>query len=240
MHVQDQSSLLLFAFVSASKTSAQRLLCNAMRLGKRASVCSLALYLSCTSSLWAFSAFQNLDFEAADVSDMPLNHSELVPVTNGLPGWSAYIGTNQLTQVSHNAITLGDANVGICGPQYSFDIQPLEGKYTAILQPKQALPASIAQTALIPASANSLRFKAVLAYTNDLSVTVGGQSRPVVPLGSGSFGCDISAFAGSVKKIRFTIGTAHGNDLNFLDAITFSPQPIPLKRGQKHDMGIGK
>jgi hypothetical protein len=66
-----------------------------------------------------------------------------------------------------------------------------------------------------------------LGYTNDLIVSVGGESTPVVPLGSGSFGCDVSTFAGSVDELKFTIAAnAQGGDLNFLDAILFSAQPI--------------
>lgn len=198
---------------------------------KKGVVESLLLYLSFTSALWA-QAFQDLNFEAANVSNLPPNQSEFVSVANGLPGWSAYIGTNQLTQVGHNWITLGDANVGLWGPNYGFGLLSLEGTYTAILQPggfdgQGGQPASIAQTALIPLAASSLRFLARLTYTNDLVVSVGGQSTPVVPLGSGSFGCDVSAFAGSVEELRFTIANTHGNDLNFLDAITFSTEAVP-------------
>jgi hypothetical protein len=193
-------------------------------------VLAALLCVSFTSVLWA-QAFQNLDFESANVSNLPPDYEEFVSVSDGLPGWSAYIGTNQLTQVGHNAITLGDANVGILGPQYPFDTYPLQGAYTAILQPGaldgQGLSASIAQTGLIPASANSMRFLAFLGYTNDLVVTIGGQSTPVVPLGSGSFGCDVSAFTGSVEEIEFTILDTDGNDLNFLDAITFSMESVP-------------
>ena len=200
--------------------------------GTRASVYALALYLSCTSGLWAQPEFENLDFEDANVSDLPENQGEEVSVTDGLPGWSAYIGTNQLTQVGHNWITLDAPNVAVWGPEYSFGIQPLEGTYTAILQAGDwgnpvLLPASIAQTGLIPAWARSLQFKASIS-TNDLSVTVGGLSLPFVPLGSLTFGCDISAFAGSVEEIRFAASNNHQSDLILLDAITFSAQPIPV------------
>jgi hypothetical protein len=198
-------------------------------------VYSLVLYLSCASGLLG-QTFQNLDFESANVSNLPPDYEEFVSVSDGLPGWSAYIGTKQLTQVGHNAITLGDANVGIMGPQYSFGYQPLEGTYTAILQAggtqnEGAQPASIAQTGLIPVWANSLQFEARLFYTNDLTVTVGSQNTTVFPLGSGFFGCDISSFAGSVEEMRFTIGAAHGSAPCDLDAISFSAQPIPEPSG---------
>jgi hypothetical protein len=197
---------------------------------KKGIVCSLLLYLSCTSGLRA-QEFQNLDFESANVSNLPSGQSEFVSVADGLPGWTAYIGTNQLTQVGHNVITIGGADVGIWGPDYGFGFPPLQGTYTAILQPGpfigQGPSVSIAQTGLIPASAKSMQFLASLAYTNDLIVTIGGQIMPVIPLGSGAFGCDVSMLTDSVEEIEFTIAGTHGNDLNFLDAITFSPEVIP-------------
>jgi len=192
------------------------------------------LHLSFTSGLWA-QVFQNLDFESANVSNLPAGQFEFVSVADGLPGWSAYTGTNQLTQVGHNLITIGGADVGIWGPDYGFGFPPLQGAYTAILQPGpfigQGPSASIAQTGVIPASAKSMRFLASLAYTNDLIVTIGGQVAPVIPLGSGSFGCDVSAVTGSVQEIEFTIAGTHGNDLNFLDAISFSTEPVPEPSG---------
>ena len=198
-------------------------------------VCSLLTYLTCTSVLWASGTFTNLDFESANVSNLPPNQFEFISVTNGLPGWTAYVGTDELTQVSHNAISLGAANVGISGPAYTFP--PLQGTYTAILQSgvsggQGEQPVSIAQTGLIPVWAKSVQFLASLGYTNDLIVSVGGESTPVVPLGSGSFGCDVSTFAGSVDELKFTIAAnAQGGDLNFLDAITFSTQAIPEPGG---------
>ncbi len=199
----------------------------------RSIVYSAAFYFLLTPVLWAVPPFTNLDFESANVSNLPPGQFEFVSVTDGLPGWTAYIGTNALTQVSHNLISLGGANVGISGPAYTFP--PLEGAYTAILQPGpfigQGPSVSIAQTGLIPASAKSMRFLASLAYTNDLIVSIGGQVAPVIPLGFGSFGCDVSAVTGSVQELEFTIAGTHGNDLNFLDAISFSSEPVPEPSG---------
>jgi hypothetical protein len=57
---------------------------------------ALLLYLHCASALWA-QAFTNLDFESANVSNLPVGYEEFVSVSDGLPGWAAYIGTNLLT-----------------------------------------------------------------------------------------------------------------------------------------------
>jgi hypothetical protein len=200
---------------------------------RKGTVCSLLLYLGCVSGLWA-QAFQNLDFESANVSNLPPNQVEFVSVADGLPGWTAYIGTNELTQASHNLITLGAPNVGVLGPQYytlQFT-QALQGSYSAIIQAGYFDSASIAQTGLIPASVRSVQFIGTLqfsqpVFTNSLFVTIGGQNAPVVPLGNNLYGCDVSAFAGSVESLEFTMSDAFGNGLILLDAITFSPEVIP-------------
>jgi hypothetical protein len=198
---------------------------------------TLLMYSGYTTVLCA-QAFQNLDFESATVSNLPAGDSEFVSVTDALPGWTAYIGTNQLTQVGHNYITLGDANVGIWGPDYGFGLPPLQGSYTAILQAGafqgDGLGASIAQTGLIPATAKSIQFEGALqlgsvgaTFTNTFVFTVGGQNMSAIPLGGDLYGCDISAFTGSVQNISFTMDDNFGNALMFLDAITFSPEDIP-------------
>jgi hypothetical protein len=199
-------------------------------------VCTAVFCLSCAPGLWA-QPFQNLDFESANVSNLPPNQFEFVPVADGLPGWSAYIGTNELTQVGHNAISLGGANVGVLGPTNAF--QPLQGSYSAILQAGGVVgnpgdPASIAQTGLIPASAKSVQFEGTLqlqergaVFTNSLFVTIGDQNVTVVPLGNDIYGCDVSAFANSTEDLEFTMSGAFGNALILLDAITFSPEAIP-------------
>src|SRR5436309_15640808 len=105
------------------------------KLGMRKRVVgSVLLHLICTCVVRA-QAFQNLDFESASVSNLPAGQFEFVSVADGLPGWTAYTGTNQLTEVGHNLITIGGADVGIWGPNYGFGFPPLQGAYTAILQP---------------------------------------------------------------------------------------------------------
>jgi hypothetical protein len=205
---------------------------------------AVLLYLHCASALWA-QAFQNLDFESATVSNIPADTAEYVSVSDALPRWSAYIGTNLLTQVGHNVITLGAANVGVWGPDYGFGIQPLQGSYSAIIQAggfnsveeplgSEGGSATIAQMGLIPSSAKSIQFEGTLGlgtagatFTNTFVFAVGGQSLPVVPLGGDLYGCDISAFTGSVQNISFTMNDDFGNALMLIDAISFSTESIP-------------
>ena len=161
---------------------------------------------------------------------LPHDSYELVPITNGLPDWSAYVGTNERTQVSHNFITLGAPNVCIFGPQYVNSWTALQGSYSAILQAgfpggqTPAVPASIAQTATIPEWAKFIQFSATGGdLTNVLDVSVSGQGIPFNSLGGNSYICDVSAFAGQVQELRFTMNTNDGNGLVFLDAISFWP-----------------
>ena len=190
----------------------------------------MLLVLAAVSSSYG-QAFQNLDFESTTVTDLPPKQFEFVSVEVGLPGWSVYIGTDLQTQITHNSIPLLGYNVSIWGPAYPLSMQPLEGSYSVMLFTgglnTNGQSASIAQTGAIPASANSLRFVAQLSNTNAFSVSVAGQSLPVIPLGSGAFGCDVSAFAGSTDEVRFTAGVLPFGSMNVLDAITFSPDAIP-------------
>ena len=203
---------------------------------RRITLLFVLLHLSFATPFWA-QTFQNLDFELANVSNLPPNQFEIISTTNGLPGWTAYIGANQQTQVSHNGITLGAANVGVFGPDYALGLHAIEGIYSAILQdggtPDQgAQPASIAQTGEIPAWANSLRFEGTLSFgsatfKDNVAVSINGQNIPVVQIGGNVYGCDVSAFTNSVNELSFSMVTNYGNALILLDNISFSPQSIP-------------
>src|SRR5437867_2207990 len=54
--------------------------------------------------------FQNLDFEDAiyKVPDVPSGqYGTPVSTADGIPGWTAYYGTDQASQILHNNIALG-------------------------------------------------------------------------------------------------------------------------------------
>ncbi len=169
------------------------------------------------------------------------------------------MGTNQLTIVSENYITLGAANVGLLGPNYLspsllVSFQPLEGLFSAILQAGEFndnppyVPVSIAQTGLISSWAKAVLFEGTLqlAGTNflgDCAVTVGGVNTPVVPLGGDLYGCNISAFAGLEEELSFSMLTNYGNGLMYLDTIRFSgfavPEPSALSLVMMAAAGLG-
>ena len=182
----------------------------------------LALLLSAADALGQ-GAFQNLNFEAANVPAVPPGQlGDNVLVTNGVPGWAVYLDGAQQTSMGHNDISLGGADVEIYGPQW-FSSQILEGNYTVSLQPSTAGPprtAAIGQTGRIPQTAESVRVYGTGGYT----VTFAGQSIPLVALGSTSaytiFGGDISTFANQAGELLFQGG-------GLLDAIQFSNLPVP-------------
>jgi hypothetical protein len=98
------------------------------------------LVLMCASFFSAALAqdFQNLDFEDASIPDLPPGQTGGSSVTNALPGWSAYIGTNEAPVILHNNLTLGTASIDIIGPVWSYGAilqfgGIIEGQYTLVL-----------------------------------------------------------------------------------------------------------
>jgi hypothetical protein len=174
--------------------------------------------------------FQNLNFEAANVpSGTPAG--SFVSVTAAFPGWTAYLGTNQATSVLYNTLYVGTATEAILGTNAAVS-GPIQGRYTAVLQAglgdQGSVSASIAQVGLVPATAASLRFLVSMG-TGPFEVSVGGHTLPTVLLsqngGIGTYGADISAFAGQTQGLRFT-ALAPSYNL-YLDGIQFSSTPIP-------------
>jgi hypothetical protein len=185
-------------------------------------VIGVALLLSVAGAMGQ-GTFQNLNFEQANVPDVPPRQfgSDML-VSNGVPGWTVYLGGIPQSSMLHNNVSLGAAEIAINGPQW-FAAQLLEGNYTVSLQPSTAGPptaAAIGQLGLVPQTAESISF-----YANgQFLVTFNGQQIPLAGLGSGPnytiLGGDISAFAGQTGELLFQGG-------GLLDAVQFSNLPIP-------------
>jgi hypothetical protein len=151
---------------------------------------------------------------------------------DALPGWAAFIGTNQLTQVLQNNYTLGNASVDILGPYWSHG-GIIEGQYTVVLQPGVNpsvggyISASISQTGLVPAEAMSLQFK---ANSGAFSVSLAGQTLTVVPLATEAnytlYGADIAPLAGRSAALVVT-ALAGPNTTDYFDSFTFSSIAVP-------------
>jgi hypothetical protein len=203
-------------------------------------ICSLLLYLSCASALWA-QAFQNLDFESATVVPISGDTYNRVYFSLALPGWSGFSGTNQLSGAPYDNIFLDSAGIAILDS--NFAVNPnlvIQGNYTVLLQSGDSLfpgggaaDASLSETGLVPIGTRSLTFLA--RPIGPFSVSLGGSnlnliSFPVANQNYNLYEVDISAFAALTEPLTFTAlaQPIHSNDgWLYLDDIQFSPDAIP-------------
>ena len=181
-------------------------------------------------------SFINLDFEAANLPILaPEQPGGLVPVANAMPGWSVFIGNQQAPSVFYNTATFGSAAVWIYDPNFRAfpfpSFPPMEGRFTAYLTSgSQFLPVSISQTGLVPAGMASIQAR---VNGRPPSVSLNGTEIMMFPISSGPgytvYGGDVSAFSGQVSTLRFSaLPTPEEPFRGFrLDAITFSPLPVP-------------
>ena len=195
--------------------------------------------------------FQNLDFESATLSPTPLNEDGVyVPVGSALPGWAAYLGSVQQTQVLQNGYDSGTASIDIFGPNYYTagaqrpgNQGTIDGNYTVFLQSGgnpvgnglgPLISASIAQTGLVPLGDQSLEFEAWdwLPSTTTLGVLFNGNSLSPTVIGSGPnytlYGVDVTPYEGQIGTLEFSALPTNPNGPSWieLDDISFSPTAI--------------
>ncbi len=170
-------------------------------------------------------AFQNLDFEAAQLIPSPGDPNGAVQFAAAFPGWTGYIGGQQISSTIPNGVPIGPPGqtpfIAIMAPP---DWASQQGAYELGFGSSGGSSVAVAQTGQVPALAKSLQFLALYAPT----VTLGGQVLTVTRLGDGPvytsrYGVDISSFAGLQRELRFQTGLG----INYLDAITFSTQVVP-------------
>lgn len=186
-------------------------------------------------------AFQNLNFEAANLPVIPSGQfGGQVSSLDALPSWTAYFGTNQTSLVLHNNLTVGAVSISVFGPNFGTS-QILQGNYSVLLRSGLSgldTPAGavLAQTGNIPATALSIQFMARQLLGNLSSllvVSVGGQNLPLVPLSITPnytlYGANISAYSGLTRELRIgslpLAGPEYGSFL--IDGIAFSNQAVP-------------
>lgn len=177
--------------------------------------------------------FVNLDFEQANVIPIPGGDygAYSIAVSNALPGWSVYYGANQQSQITYNDPALGSTFVTL----YATNGQQLAGNYSVLLQGGgTASAATISQTALVPATAESLLFYGAASSfaTPVLLVSLDGQDLSLVALSTGPnytvYGANVSAFADQVEILTFSAPQISGNVNNWnIDNIQFSSFSIP-------------
>jgi hypothetical protein len=200
----------------------------------QAATCAIFLILTAPGAP-AQGTFQNLDFESAHNIPAfdPSAHPWYMSAADALPGWSCYVGTNQVGYVSFNDLALDSAWVALITNTSAYYPMPaglLSGRYCVSLEygvvsggPLVYGPASIAQSGQVPAYARSIQFRGTVPFT----VTFAGNAIPLVVLSAQGdysiYGGDISQFAGQTGELRFI----SPNHFNFLDAIQFSTEAIP-------------
>src|SRR5262245_48071266 len=98
---------------------------------------ALALPFAFALRMPAQGTFQNLDFESANLQPVPPGQfGGNVSSLDAIPGWAAFIGTNQTTTILQNNLTFGNASIDILGPNWNgFLSSIIEGQYTVVLQP---------------------------------------------------------------------------------------------------------
>jgi hypothetical protein len=171
--------------------------------------------------------FINLNFESANLSAYGAGPA-IIPTTNGIPGWTAYIGGSPQTSIVYNTVSTGAASVDLEGTNNDVGYPPIQGKYFVLLQGVTGeLPttASLGQTGQVPSDAMSLIYWGSVGIGN---ISFDGNVLPVTQTGTvGSYGiyeADIAPYAGQTGQLLFT---ANPNQFFFLDNIQFSPSPVP-------------
>jgi len=181
----------------------------------------------------------NLDFEVANVSDLPSGQGDWVSVASGMPGWSVYLGGAQTNQIMHNNYYLALAGVSILGPNFNDGFSHIQGRYTAHsaaggsrTDTQVFVPAGIGQVGTIPSDARVVQFTMLAREPDYISLTFRGQAVPLsmVELGGGYRQClgDVSAFADQSGELRLSALPAPSYPYNwaYLDDIKFLvPEP---------------
>ncbi|HUA68838.1 MAG TPA: hypothetical protein VMA13_09855 [Candidatus Saccharimonadales bacterium] len=187
--------------------------------------------------------FEDLNFEQANIVRDP-SDTNAVYVSEAIPGWTvsnSYHGTNE---IDYEVLSLGAPSVSLCGSEPAQNglnpaPPPLDGKFSIELyggapEMYPLLGASISQTAMVPAHAESILFIAQQTLTGGpLLVSLGGQNISYSAISKGPdytlYGGDIPAFAGQVETLTFNAPTGVNNYWE-LDDIRFSSSPVPEPR----------
>jgi hypothetical protein len=211
---------------------------------RRRIVYSLLLSLSCSSSLWAFSPFTDLDFESATLIPISGDPHNGIHLSEALPGWNGFSGTNQLDWILYDNAFLDSTGIAIWSSSGTFSV--IQGNYTVSLEagsqlfsdPSTPADVSLSQTGLVPSGTKSLTFLA--NGFGPFSVSLGGSNLNLISSFVPNhnyelYQADVSAFAGQAAELTFTVfaqnpynGQLHGLTL---DSIEFSPDAIPEPSG---------
>jgi hypothetical protein len=180
--------------------------------------------------------FVNLDFEDADVPPTPVGaFGSFVDPALAFPGWTVLPnGSTYGTSVAYNDLSLGGPAIVLMGPDFPNrpGYEPLDGSYSVLLQYFGiGNPPALSQTSLIPAGAQSISILlGGTIFGGGMVVTLNGVNIPLVPIGDGYVGGNISGFAGDTAQLTISTvnsATVNSPDWVYFDDIQFSPSSVP-------------
>ena len=174
--------------------------------------------------------FINLNFEDATIIPDPSSpyYPNAVYASSAIPGWTAtgFIGPSEIL---YNSASSGSTSVSILGVN-GFP-KALDGQFSIYLYGGvTAASASISQTAVVPASSESILFEAQ-GGIGTLLVSLGGQNVSFQALSTTPnytlYGGNISpAFSGQSEQLTFSALEGINNAWE-LDDIQFLTSPVP-------------
>ena len=80
-----------------------------------AALLAAVLSLASLASAFAQGTFQNLDFENGTFIPIPGDPFGRVQFSPAMPGWTGFVGTNQIDWILHNNLFLSTAGIAIWG-----------------------------------------------------------------------------------------------------------------------------
>ena len=163
-------------------------------------------------------SFQDLDFEQASVVPA-YPGSPFIWTADAFPGWTVYANGTPQSSVSYGQI-YSPAVAGLLDSHVPGGQPPFFNVTFGAVLAGSGLggPASIGQSGVIPAGAETLLF-----LGSPFSVFFAGHALPLQALGDG-FGVNITAYAGQYGQLLFQ---ARAGGAYYLDDISFSTQAIP-------------
>ena len=202
----------------------------------KATTIILAVFLLAISEKCRSQGFLNLDFESAQIPNSTSLGAE-IPISEGLPGWSAYFisstETDQVTQVAYDGISTGGNLISIIDANSGFN--PLQGNYSALLTGgggDQPYSAQISQTGMVPSGTEAIFLEGYLSPS--FTVTLGGQTIDMTAVQTFSnytlySGAIPSSLAGEVETLSISEAPSPGGYQSYfeLDNIQFSTDPAP-------------
>lgn len=187
-------------------------------------------------------AFENLNFESANVSDYSPGY-EYVPISQAIPGWSAYTvnsryGSIVQTSIWYDTISGGGSLIAINDTNLQGYPGPLQGNYSAwLFAGPDYGAATISQTGLVPANAQSIQMDVALPFGNIAPwfVALDGVTISMSPLQTlpnyTIYGGNVAPYAGQTETLTITLNPPTAPivppSAMELDDIQFSSQQVP-------------